>query len=185
MYHLTQKAILDAFVRLLSERPLDKITVTDVANECQITRRTFYYHFHDLFEVVETLLRMETERAVEEFEAGMSWQDCFIRASRFILDNRTAVYHLYRSSRREELERFLDRLFMQIMRQYLTEVSAGHNLKESDAHLICQFYKNALYGLVLEWLDGGMQTDPEQVIRRLGLLFDGHIMRSIEISEQN
>lgn len=60
MAHLTEAAIQDAFLKLLSEQPFDKITVTQLVDECQITRRTFYYHYSDLYELLDTILRRET-----------------------------------------------------------------------------------------------------------------------------
>ena len=56
--HLTEAAIQDAFLRLLSEQPFDKITVTQLVDECQITRRTFYYHYSDLYELLDTILHL-------------------------------------------------------------------------------------------------------------------------------
>ena len=55
MAHLTEAAIQDALLRLLSEQPFDKITVTQLVDECQITRRTFYYHYSDLYELLDTI----------------------------------------------------------------------------------------------------------------------------------
>lgn len=82
MAHLTEAAIQDTFLKLLSEQPFDKITVTQLVDECQITRRTFYYHYSDLYELLDTILRRETERALDEFEATGSWEECMITASR-------------------------------------------------------------------------------------------------------
>ena len=85
MAHLTEAAIQDAFPKLLSEQPFDKITVTQLVEECQITRRTFYYHYSDLYELLDTILRRETERALDEFETTGSWEECMITASRFAI----------------------------------------------------------------------------------------------------
>ena len=60
--------------------------------------------------------------------------------------------------------------------------SKGIPAKEEDKRLICEFYKNALVGLVKTWLDSGMKYDPEQIIRRTGMLFDGNIKVSLERS---
>ena len=84
---MTEAAIQDTFLKLLSEQPFDKITVTQLVEECQITRRTFYYHYSDLFELLDIILRRETDRAVAEFEATGSWEECMITASRFECEN--------------------------------------------------------------------------------------------------
>ena len=45
MLQLTKKAIVNSFIKLLNEKPLDKITVKNIAEDCGINRNTFYYHF--------------------------------------------------------------------------------------------------------------------------------------------
>ena len=44
MTQFTSKAIEESFIRLLNERPLDKITIKDIVDDCGISRNTFYYH---------------------------------------------------------------------------------------------------------------------------------------------
>ena len=85
MAHLTENAIMGSFVKLLSEKPFDKITVTDIVEDCQITRRTFYYHYVDLYELTKALFHTETERAIADYEETGSWEECFIRGCRFIM----------------------------------------------------------------------------------------------------
>ena len=45
--------IADAFIKLSKEKSVDKITVKDLVEECNISRQTFYYHFQDILEVIE------------------------------------------------------------------------------------------------------------------------------------
>ncbi|MBE5774619.1 MAG: TetR family transcriptional regulator, partial [Clostridiales bacterium] len=51
---------------LIEKRSLDKITVKDLVEECGISRQTFYYHFQDLFDVVEWMMERILERKIEE-----------------------------------------------------------------------------------------------------------------------
>lgn len=53
----TKNAIIDAFWLLLEEKPYNKITVKDIVERCQINRNTFYYHFHDIPELLETTIK--------------------------------------------------------------------------------------------------------------------------------
>lgn len=49
----TKRAIGYAFKDLLKEKSFNKITITDIANNCAINRQTFYYHFQDIKDLVE------------------------------------------------------------------------------------------------------------------------------------
>ena len=171
MAHLTEAAIQDTFLKLLSEQPFDKITVTQLVDECQITRRTFYYHYSDLYELLDTILRRETERALDEFEATGSWEECMITASRFAREHKRAVYHIYTSSHRLELEKHVDRISGEMMRSYVEAQARG--LRVSD------LYRFGITDIFYEWLENGMKEDLEAQIRRLSLLFTGNIRASL------
>ena len=51
----TSKAITNALISLLKEKPFDKITVQDILDRTPVTRATFYAHFHDKYEIIEKL----------------------------------------------------------------------------------------------------------------------------------
>ena len=55
MPSFTKKAIVDSFMALASKKPLEKITVRDIVDDCGINRNTFYYHFQDIYAVLEYL----------------------------------------------------------------------------------------------------------------------------------
>ena len=152
MAHLTEAAIQDAFLKLLSEQPFDKITVTQLVEECQITRRTFYYHYSDLYELLDTILHRETERALDEFEA---------------------------TSHRLELEKHVDRISGEMMRSYVEAQAHGLRVSEADKKLVCDLYRFGITDIFYEWLENGMKEDLEAQIRRLSLLFTGNIRASL------
>ena len=64
MASFTRKAIMASFVKLLEERPLSKVTVKDIVEDCGINRNTFYYHFEDIPSLIEAIVREETPAAL-------------------------------------------------------------------------------------------------------------------------
>ena len=64
MPSFTRKAIMEAFLKILDEKPLGKITIRDIVDECGINRNTFYYHFADIPELLETIIKEETDRVI-------------------------------------------------------------------------------------------------------------------------
>jgi AcrR family transcriptional regulator len=183
MSDITEKAIRDSFMKLIGERPLDKITVKDIVDDCGINRRTFYYHYSDIYALVEQILREETDAAISKYASPDAWQDGFISAARFALDNRRAVYHICNSVRREDLEQYVKRISRQVIETFVEKISkspdAGDAVPEQDKRLITDFYCCALTGMVMDWIAGGMEGDTAAMIRRLGYLFDGSILRSL------
>ena len=53
MSDLTKRALEQSLKNLLLQKPLHKITISDIADDCGINRMTFYYHFKDIYDLVE------------------------------------------------------------------------------------------------------------------------------------
>jgi AcrR family transcriptional regulator len=51
----TKNSILDAFIELRSEKPLEKITVKELADRARISKQTFYLHYKDIYDLSEQL----------------------------------------------------------------------------------------------------------------------------------
>ena len=90
MTQLTKKAIVNSFIKLLNDKPWDKITVKDIVEECGINRNTFYYHFADIRELTRFALDSQIKSVMQVTPSIDSWVDSFIEAAKFALDNKRA-----------------------------------------------------------------------------------------------
>ncbi|MFR5791125.1 MAG: TetR/AcrR family transcriptional regulator, partial [[Clostridium] leptum] len=52
----TKKAIMDSFVKMLSQKSFDKITIKDIIEDCGLNRSTFYYYYEDIYALLEDVL---------------------------------------------------------------------------------------------------------------------------------
>ena len=91
MSHLTEQAIQSAFIEMLAERPLEKITVREIAEACGISRNTFYYHYHDVYDLLEKMFQVEEERMLGDLQDISTMRQGLAEATRFALENRQAI----------------------------------------------------------------------------------------------
>ena len=178
----TKKIIREEFIKILNERPLNKITVKDIASACDINRNTFYYYYTDIYTILSEIFQTELQIVIDEYNDTLSWEESFIVATKFSLQNKTAIYHVYNSMQKEELEDYLFNVSGNIMSRYVEKVSDGISASSGDKKLIASFYQCALTEMVLRWIASGMKEDPDTIIRRIGRLFDGHIALSLKRS---
>lgn len=178
----TRKIICETFIKLLNERPLNKITVKDIATACEINRNTFYYYYTDIYAVLSELFQTELQTIIDEYNDTFSWEESFIVAAKFALENKTAIYHVYNSMQREELENYIYNVSGNVMIRYVEVVSDGIPASSGDKKLIASFYQCALTEMVLRWIASRMEGDPDTIIRRIGQLFDGNIELSLKRS---
>ncbi|MGO1580837.1 MAG: TetR/AcrR family transcriptional regulator C-terminal domain-containing protein [Peptoniphilaceae bacterium] len=180
----TKNRIREVFIEMLNEHSLNKITVEAIAKECQINRNTFYYYYHDIYELLSEIFEEELSHVMDEYNETLSWEESFLLATRFALDNRRAIYHVYNSMKREELENYIYEAAGNTMTMHIEDLSSDIKASESDKELIANFYQSALTQMILRWIGEGMKGDANKVIRRIGKLFDGNIELSLKRSQE-
>ena len=180
----TKNLIKQEFIKLLNKKSLHNITVTEIAKQCKIERKTFYYHYENLPQLVKEIFDEELEDVIEEFNETLSWEESFISATKFILENKKVVKHMYESDYKIELEKYIFSLSGEIMKKYVERVAKDTNAQEIDIKLIAFFYQCALSSSLIQWVATDMKTDPKLVTRRLGKLMDGNILESLKRSEK-
>lgn len=178
----TKKKIREEFIKILNERPLNKITVKDIASACEINRNTFYYYYTDVYALLSELFQTELQTVTDEYNDTFSWEESFIVATKFALENKIAINHVYKSIQREELEDYIYNVSGHVMNRYVEKLSDGISASSGDKKLIASFYQCALTEMVLRWIASGMKEDPDTIVRRIGQLFDGHIALSLKRS---
>lgn len=185
MAQFTERAIRESFVKLLNERPLDKITVKDITEDCGVTRNTFYYHFPDVLTLLRQILQVEIDKVMEGTVENLSWEDSFIQGAQFALENKRLIYHIYNSIAREEIERYLNSVAGEVMRRYVERAAADLRVSAQDKELIASFYSAALVGMILDWLNTAMKNDPVLLIKRLGVMLEGNIQTALKRVEED
>ena len=106
----TKTAIKAAFIRLLNERPLNKISVKSIVDICNISRNTFYYHYQDIPSLLEEIIIEAANTLTQQHDTALSMETCIESAYEFAKNNRRAVYHIYNSIDRNAYEDFLMRM---------------------------------------------------------------------------
>lgn len=180
MSQTTKRALAASLKKLLERKPLDKVTVTDIAEDCGVGRQTFYYHFEDIYGLVEWIYTSEAGQALGGNKTYATWQEGYLRILEYVRANRAFVRATYNSAGREHLIRYLYGETYQLLIGVVEELAQGIPLREEDKQFIAHFYKYAFTGMLLDWVSSGMRTAPEELVGRLSVLIEGHIAGELE-----
>ena len=110
MSQITKKALEASLKKMLLKKPLDKITIADLTDDCGINRMTFYYHFKDIYDLVEWACEEDAREALAGKKTYDTWQQGLLQIFQAVLDNRPFILNVYRSVSRDQIERYLYRL---------------------------------------------------------------------------
>ncbi len=175
MAQTTKKALAASLKRLLTEKPLDKITVVDIIEDCEVNRQTFYYHFKDIFDLIEWIYKSEATKALDGKKTYDTWQQGILQVFEYVLENKTFVKNTYNSNNREHLERYLYNETYNLLIGVIEEKADGMIVREDDKAFIAHFYKYGFVGIMLDWISKGMKEEPSAIVERLSILIHGDI----------
>ena len=175
----TKKALADSLKNLLLQKPLNKITISDIADDCGINRMTFYYHFKDIYDLVEWTCAEEAAQAMEGKKTYDTWQEGFLNIFSAVQANKPLIMNVYRCVSRERIEQYLNPLICSLILGVVEEKSAEMPVSEADKRFIANFYEYAFIGVMLEWIDNNMREEPSVLVERTSRVVHGSILRAL------
>ena len=179
MAQMTKRALEASLKNLLLQKPLNKITINDITEDCGISRMTFYYHFKDIYDLVEWSCMEDAARALEGKKTYDTWQEGFLNIFRAVQANKPFVMNVYRSVSRERVEQYLKPLIHNLVLGVIEEKSAEMAVSEADKSFIAYFYEYAFIGIMLDWISENMKGAPEIIVERTSKLIHGSIIRAL------
>ena len=175
MFPVTKQELEQSLKNLLLKKPLTKITVGDITDDCGINRMTFYYHFKDIYDLVEWSCLEDAKRALDEKKTYDTWQQGLLQIFKAVQENKPFILNVYRCVHREQVEKYLQPLVDQLLLNVINEEAAGITVRDEDKQFIAQVYSYMFIGLMLDWIKDDMREDPQQIVEKLSKLIKGSV----------
>lgn len=179
MPNTTKAALEESLKRLLLKKPLDKITITDITTDCGISRMAFYYHFKDIYDLVEWSCLEDAKRALDEKKTYETWQQGLLQIFEAVEENKPFILNVYRCIHREEVEKYLQPLVDQLILGVINEETGNMTIRDEDKQFIAQIYSYIFIGLMLDWIKDDMREDPQPLVDRLARLIKGSMSEAL------
>lgn len=161
MSQITKRAIEQSLKNLLLKKPLTKITINDIAEDCGINRMTFYYHFKDIYDLVEWACLEDAKRALDNKKSHDTWQQGFLQIFEAVRENKPFVMNVYRCVHQEQVEKYLkpqvDNLVLEIIDEEIGTMTIREEDKAFIALFLCVHRRDA--GLDQRGYEGGSEAD--------------------------
>lgn len=176
----TKLALEASLKNLLLKKPVDKITITDLTNDCGITRMAFYYHFKDIYDLVEWSCYEDASKALQGKKTYETWQEGLMQIFEAVMENKPFIMNVYHALSREQIENYLFRLTRDLIMNVIKECSKGMNITVSDQSFIADFYKYSFVGVMLDWIKKGMKENYHEIVNDICITMSGNIKNSLQ-----
>lgn len=189
MATFTKQAIMRTFAEMLEDMPFDKITVSAITKRCGIGHNTFYYHYQDIYDLLDEWLRKElgpwTKNLDGEKRNFDRWEDDLKAILHSCQENKKVVDHIFDGLSRDRLERYVFSFADNVFLQYVEQQPGAEKVSPQRRQDIANYCRYAFFGYFLKFLWNNMADDVDSGVDRLADLFPGFVQNALENSTPN
>ncbi len=163
---ITKKSLSEALKKAMEKKSFKKITVSELIQDCNINRKTFYYHFEDIYALLKWTFEEEAIEVVKHFNLLVDYEEAITFILDYVENNRYMISCAYDSIGLDELKRFLYTDFLEIVVYIIngTEQTIGKNLESGYKEFLSMFYTEAIAGVLIDWIKSREKRDRKKVI---------------------
>ena len=173
----TCQAISGALKQLMTQKPLERITVAEIMDTCGMRRQHFYYYFTDIYDLVRWTFEKEALELLEHQHCVSPWQDGFLHLFQYINQNRAVCLCALDSLGKESLKRLLEADVSSIVDRAVRQAAVENGLSaySPEVEVVICLVTIMMAGAVESWLRGELTQTPEELTRRIDMMFQDYI----------
>lgn len=173
MPQFTKMAIINSFYKLIEQKSFEKISVKDIVEDCGVNRKTFYYYFSDIYDLVEQIFRMELNKYIENLTEEITLEQGMTGVFNLLEKNKKAIYHIHNSTEKDDLKKYIYGSLHDVIVKINRENAKKYGISEKDMELLCSVFIMAFSGLINTWIDNGMKPSYYETIKRVCVMLRG------------
>ena len=163
----TKKSLSDSLKRIMQHKKLSKVTVSEIIADCGVNRKTFYYHFEDIYDLLKWTIEQETIEVLKNFDLLLNPEEAMLFVADYVDNNQHLLNCIYDSMGRIEMKRFFYTDFYNVILSVINKLEKEMNksLSENFKKQLTNFYTEALAGLVLDYFQHRDEYDRDELIK--------------------
>ena len=180
---MTKKALASSLKKIMEQKPLGKISVREIIEDCGVNRKTFYYHFQDIYDLLKWIFEEEAIDIVKQYDMIIDYQDAIHFVLDYVEENKLICNCAFDTLGRDELKRFFQKDFFSVIGNIVGQLSSSMNIPEDYKSFLINFYTEALASLLIDWIRNKENRDKEKMIKYISVTLYGTIKQILENAE--
>ena len=171
----TKRMLADSLRKICARKPFSKVTISEIVADCGVNRKTFYYHFEDIYALLKWTLEEEAMEVLKGFDLLVDYEEAIQYIMDYVSRNDYIINCAYDSMGRDEMKRFFYTDFIELVTYVIgrSEELCGVKLEPDFKEYLSQFYTEALAGMLISWM-----RDPDRWSQQQVIHYVSNIMKS-------
>ncbi|MGM9554243.1 MAG: TetR/AcrR family transcriptional regulator C-terminal domain-containing protein [Faecousia sp.] len=163
---MTKRRLAEALKKAMGTKPLSKITVSEIIQDCDVNRKTFYYHFEDIYALLKWMLEQEAIEVVKSFDLLVNPEEAIAFVIDYVDANKHIINCAYDTMGRDEMKRFFLTDMYGVVRSIVDSVAQELQVQveEDFKDFLTTFYTEALAGMLINYFQGDERRSRQEWI---------------------
>lgn len=173
----TKQKLADTLAELLAEKNIEKISIQDITDRCKINRQTFYYHFHDIYDLTTWMFQQKAESLFGcELDIN-NWNDCLLNTIHYIKENKKLVLGVINSTGYASVSHFIIEYIRPFIKNVILKNTSGQGIEEKNIDFLSNFCTISFSSLLIDWVitDRDEKESPEDLLNMIKITFKGFL----------
>lgn len=182
-----KQMISNQLKELLKEKNLSKISVSEIIRNCKINRKTFYYHFEDLYDLLKWTMEQETILVIKQYDLLTDYNAAINYMSDYIEHNHAMLYNIYNSFGRNQLQAFFYTCYRNLVEHVIEEtiLMKEYRVTAEYKQFLIDFYTEGLAGMIATEILTPMRYSKEMLPKYIFTTFHSGILNSLHDANEN
>ncbi len=182
----TKKTLSASLKKIMEYKKLSKISVSEIIADCGLNRKTFYYHFQDIYALLKWTLEQETIEVLKNFDLLLNTEEAIVFVIDYVDNNRHILNCAYDSMGRDEMKRFFYADFHDVILSVIErlEKEKNININENFKKYMTTFYTEALAGVLIDYFQHKETHNRDELTKYIAFLLKKTIASIIDSYEE-
>ncbi|MBA1334252.1 MAG: Transcriptional regulator, AcrR family [Firmicutes bacterium] len=177
--NITKLALANSLKKLMVKKSFSKISVSDIVEDCGLTRQAYYYHFKDKYDLMNWIYYTETARFMSSYDTVDHWTDGLKDLCYYMRQNKVFYINALNTTGQNSFQEYLHDYISDISMSVIENMT-GLEFDDKKWRFIVEFMSTAFVGLIVRWANNGMKEDPAEYFAQIRSIFDGSILHELE-----
>ena len=160
--------IKKVFLKLIYTKPVETINVSSICDELNIKRQTFYYHYRDILELVDSIFEDYTNELIHE-EMNLTYLKSVCE---FSYENVYLISSCINGSLREVINKFYSNLLLPYVSTVIYDLENIKELNNKDIKEIISYHADALALYMIDVFKSEDVIQIDRIINKIEIFLD-------------
>ena len=166
MSEITKRALRESLRKELDTKQCEKNTVREITEACGASRSTFYYHFGDIYDLIEYIMR-QTVYEIDSGNKDAALGDKLVLLLQRMRKSKKTIMELRASRGWPSIEKAVYRIADEVIRNLAGVTWDDSKFSDQEIQFAGTFMKYGIVGVIRDWIDDGMREEPAEVVAML------------------